>query len=197
MNCEKIKRWISDDIDGALTDKKRRRIESHLSACSVCRAYRRDLVRIQAESGLVEARPVAADYFEKFTAAIEAKLRREKQVAGRGGPVPLRWRWAWVSVPLVLALILGIVFFRNRGDGLRHEIFSFEGCIDRIFQEIGGDDEIAADFSRFLSGSLLGGGEAVVLEDDIDLWNEPFFWRSLSDEDLRLIEEEIKKGIRS
>jgi hypothetical protein len=197
MKCEHYQRWVSDDLDGVLTAKKRRRLESHLSACAACWSYRQELALIQAEAGALEAGPVAADYLEEFTAAIEKKLRQEKEVADRGGPVPPRWKWAWVSVPLALALIFGIVFFRSGRDGFRNEIFSFEACLDRVFEEIGGDEKIAADFSRSLSVSLLEGGEAVVLEDDIDLWSEPFFWQSLSDEDLGWIEEEIKKGIRS
>jgi anti-sigma factor RsiW len=197
MKCEHYQRWISDDLDGALAAKKRRKLESHLGACSACRSYRQALALIQAEGGALEARPVASDYFEEFTAAIETKLRQEKQAAGRVGSVAPRWKWAWVSAPLALALVLGIIFFRSGGAGVRNEVFSFEACLDSVFEEIGGDEEIAADFNRFLSVSLLDGGEAVVLEDDIDLWNEPFFWRSLSDEDLRWIEEGIKKGIRS
>jgi len=197
MKCEHYQRWISDDLDGALAVKDRRKLESHLSSCAACWTYRQELALIQAEGGALEAGPVAADYFEEFSAAIETKLRQEKEVAGRVGPVAPRWKWAWVSVPLALALIFGIVFFRSGGDGVRNEIFSFEACLDRVFEEIGGDEEIAADFSRSLSVSLLDGGEAVVLEDDVDLWSEPFFWQSLSDEALGWIEEEIKKGIRS
>jgi len=197
MKCEHYQRWISDDLDGALAAKKREKLESHLAVCSVCRFYRRALALIQAEGRALEPRPVAPDYFDDFTAAIETKLRQEEKAAGRVGPVPPRWKWAWASIPLALALILGIVLFRSRGDGVRNEIFSFEACLDQVFEEIGGDDEVAADFNRYLSGSLLDGGEGIVLEDDINLWSEPFFWRSLSDEDLRRIEAEIKKGIRS
>jgi predicted anti-sigma-YlaC factor YlaD len=199
MKCDDYQHWISDDIDGLLPDMKKTKLESHLRACSACRAYRKDLVRIQAESGREEAEPVEAGYFEKLSAALETRLWREKRVAGRVRSVALRWRWIWVSVPLVLALVLGIVFFRRGadGDGVRQEVFSFEGCLERVFQEIGGDEEMAADYTRFLSRSLFEGGEAVVLEDDVGLLDDPFFWRSLSDEDLRLIETEIKKGIRS
>jgi hypothetical protein len=197
MKCRRSQRWLSDDIDGRLTDKKKRRLESHLGVCPACRAYRKDLARLQVEYRSVEAEPLAEDYFDRFTVAVETRLRRENMIAGRRGPFPQRWSWAWISVPLALAFVLGLVFFRSRGEDVREEIFSFEACLERVFQEIGGDDEVAADFSRFLSGSLLDEGEAIALEDGVDLWNEPFFWRSLTDEDLRLIEEEIKKGIRS
>ncbi len=194
MTCEHYQRLISDDIDGALAGRERRKLQSHLDSCSACREYRIDLAHIQAESGLVKAGTVDPDYLERFAITIETKLRQEKQITG--GTL-LKWRWAWVFAPLALALVLGIFLFRNGGNGLKHEVFSFEGCLDRVFQEIGGEDEIAADFNRFLSDSLLEGSESAVLEGDIDIWSEPFFWRSLSDQDLKLIETEIKKGIRS
>lgn len=197
MRCRRFRRWLSDDIDGRLPGKKKRRLESHLEVCSACRAYQEDLARLQAECGSIDEEPVGTDYFERFTAAVETRLRQENISDRRRRPVVRRWRWAWISVPLILALVLGLVFFRNRGEDVRGEIFSFEACLQRVYQEIGEDDEFAADFSRFLSGSLVDEREAMVLEDDVDLWKEPFFWRSLNDEDLGLIEEEIMKGIRS
>lgn len=197
MKCERYQVWISDEIDGALAAKKKRRLEAHLRSCAGCRAYRRDLLRIQEESGLEKVDPGTADYFEKFTAAVQTSLRREIETAVRVRRAPLAWRWAWVSAPLALALILGIIIFRGGRDGLSHEILSFEDCLERVYQEIGGDDESAAEFSRFLSGSLLGGGDTVGLEDGLELWSDPFFWRSLSDEDLRLIEAEIKNESHS
>jgi hypothetical protein len=197
MKCEHYQRWISDDLDGVLAAKKRGKLESHLAVCSVCRSYRQSLGLIQAEGRNLEPGPVTSGYFDDFIAAIETKLRQGEESGSRVRPVPPRWKWAWAIVPLALAIILGVVFFRGGGDSVRNEIFSYEACLDKVFEEIGGDEEIAADFSRFLSVSLLNGGEGIVLEDDIDLWSEPFFWRSLSDEDLRVIEEEIKKGIRS
>ena len=106
-------------------------------------------------------------------------------------------KWAWLAVPLAIAVVLGIVLFHKGEKVARDDIFSFEACLDRVFQEIGDDDAAAADFNRLLSGSVLGGGEDVFFEDDVELWNEPFFWRSLTDEDLQLIEEEIRKSFRS
>jgi hypothetical protein len=98
---------------------------------------------------------------------------------------------------LAIAVVLGLVLFQRGEKVARDDIFSFEACLDRVFQEIGDDDAAAADFNRLLSGAVLGGGEDVFFEDDVELWSEPFFWRSLTEEELRLIEEEIKKSFRS
>ncbi len=110
MKCEHYQRLISDDIDGALAGRDRRKLQSHLDSCSACRAYRIDLAHIQAESGLVKAGTVDPDYLERFAITIETKLRQEKQITG--GTL-LKWRWAWVFAPLALALVLGILLFRN------------------------------------------------------------------------------------
>lgn len=192
MKCEHYQLWISDEIDGALADEKKRRLEAHLSGCPGCRAYRRDLRRIQTESGLEEVGSDTADYFEKFTAAVEKRLRHEVGTDIRARRTPPAWRWAWASAPLALALILGIILFRGGTDGFSHEILSFEHCLERVYQEIGENDDSAAEFSRFLSGSLLGGGDTVGLEDGLELWSDPFFWRILSDDELRLVETGIK-----
>lgn len=197
MRCERYRRWISDDIDGALAGKKKQKLESHLHVCSACRAYRHDLARIQADSGLIKAKPAGEDYFETFTGAVEARIRRGERLAETAGRPPLGWRWARLVAPLALALILGIVFFRGGGDGVSHEVFSFEGCLDRVFMEIGGDEETAADFNRFLSASLLGEGPSGILDGGLELWSEPFFWTGLSDEDLKSIEAEMRKEFRS
>jgi hypothetical protein len=197
MRCRRFRRWLSDDIDGRLPDREKKRLEFHLDVCSACRAYQKDLARLQAECGSIDGEPVGTDYFEKFAAAVETRLRQETVGDRRRRTVVRRWIWVWTSVPVLLALVLGLILLRNRGENVREEIFSFEACLERVYQEIGEDDDFAADFSRFLSGSLVDQSEAMVLEDNVDLWKEPFFWRSLNDEDLRLIEEEIKKGIRS
>jgi hypothetical protein len=197
MKCKRSQRWSSDEIDGALPEKRKRKLESHLAVCSTCRAYHQDLLRLQARSRSVQAGPLSPDYFENFAAAVATKLRTARPTPGRKGPFPMSLKWAWLAVPLAIAVVLGIVLFHKGGKVARDDIFSFEACLDRVFQEIGDDDAAAADFNRLLSGSVLGGGEDVFFEDDVELWNEPFFWRSLTDEDLQLIEEEIRKSFRS
>ncbi len=197
MRCEHYRAWISDDIDGSLARKKKRKLEAHLSRCPDCPAYRKDLLRLQAESRLDEADPVAPEYYEKFSAALETRLRREGGIGRRTRRPALSWRWAWISAPLALAMILAVLIFRGGRASFGREILSFEGCLESVYLEIGEDDESAAEFNRFLSGSLLGGEDGAGLEDGLELWSDPLFWRSLSDEDLRSIETEIMKESRS
>jgi hypothetical protein len=124
------------------------------------------------------------------------KLRMERQAAGAGRALPLIWRWARLAAPTVLALALGVFFFRGKGEEPPDDIFSFEACFDRVDREIAGDAELAAVFSRFLTESLAEEEDALFASPDPNIWNEPYFWEGLSDDELKLIEEEVKKEIR-
>src|SRR4030067_2417460 len=75
MKCEKIERWISDDLDGALMPGKRPRLEAHLSACPACREYRKKARRIQAASVRLAEPEVSPESLEALSAEIRRKLR--------------------------------------------------------------------------------------------------------------------------
>jgi predicted anti-sigma-YlaC factor YlaD len=197
MKCEKIERWISDDLDAALAPRKRQKLEPHLKACPACREFRSKVRRIQAESKRLEGPEVSLERLEALSAGIMRQLRLERQEERAGRALRLTWRWVRLAVPVVLALALGVVLFRGRGEAPQDDIFSLEGCFDRVDREIAGDAELAAGFSRFLAESLAEEGDPSFPSDNIYIWNEPYFWEGLSDDELRLVEEEVKKGIRS
>lgn len=197
MKCEKIERWISDDLDAALAPRKSQKLEPHLKACPACREFRNKVRRIQAESERLEGPEVSLERLEALSAGIMRQLRLEKQEERAGRALRLTWRWARLAVPAVLALALGVVLFRGRGEAPQDDIFSLEGCFDRVAREIAGDAELAAGFNRFITESLAEEGDPSLPSDDIYIWNEPYFWEGLSDDELRLVEEEVKKEIRS
>lgn len=197
MKCDEIERWVSDDLDGALTPKYKESLESHLSACPACREYRRQIRRIQAESIRLVGPEVSPEHLEALSAGIMGKLRLERQGKEAGRALPLIWRWARLAAPAVLALALGLLLLRGRGEELQDDMFSFEGCFNRIDREIAGDAEVAAVFSCFVTESLAEEEDSLFASEDPNIWNEPYFWEGLSDDELKLIEEEVKKEIRS
>ena len=197
MKCEKIERWISDDLDASLAPGKRQKLETHLKACSACREYRRQVRRLQAESEGLEGLQASPERLGVLAAEIMRQLRLERQPERAGSAFRLTWRWAGLAVPAVLALALGVILWRGRGEAPQDDIFTLEGCFDRVAREIAGDAELAASFNRFLTESLVEEGDPFLPSDDIYIWNEPYFWESLSDDELRLVEEEVKKEIRS
>ena len=48
MRCERARKLLSDQLDGALPASARARLEAHIGACQACRAYGEALVRLQA-----------------------------------------------------------------------------------------------------------------------------------------------------
>jgi len=197
MKCEKIEHWISDGLDGALTPNKKERLKCHLTACPACREYQRKVRQIQAESVRIEEPGVLPEHLEALSAGIMGNLRLEKQEKGAGRALPLIWRWTRLAAPMLLVLVLGVFLFRGRGEAPQDDVFSIEGCFDRVAREIAGDAELAASFNSFLTETLAQEEDALFALDDPTIWNEPYFWEGLSDEELTLIEEEVKKEIRS
>ena len=199
MKCEKIERWISDELDGALRPDDQERLGRHLAACPACRDFRRMARLIQAESLRIDAPTVSPEHLELLSARILAQLGPENRVQGEARRSFFRsWRWAWLAGPMAIVLVLGVLLFQGRRGGLPpDDVFSMEGCFDRVVREIGGDEELAASFENLLVEALAQEEEALFSPDDPTIWNEPDFWDALSEEALRLVEDEVKKEIRS
>ncbi len=106
-------------------------------------------------------------------------------------------RWAWLAVPAALAIVVSVFLFPGRGGLPPDDVFSIEGCFERVVREIAGDEELAASFGSFLEESIDQEESLLFFSDDPALWNEPDFWLSLNEEALRWIEDEVKKEIRS
>jgi hypothetical protein len=145
----------------------------------------------------LEEPEVSPESLEALSAEIRRKLRLERPGERAGRSLTLIWRWARLAGPAVLALVLGVVILRGRGEAPQDDVFSLEGCFDRVAREIAGDDDLAAGFSRFIIESLVEEREASLPSGDVYIWNEPYFWECLGDDELRLVEEEIKKEIPS
>ncbi|MGQ9801851.1 MAG: anti-sigma factor family protein [Candidatus Saccharicenans sp.] len=47
MKCQDYQKWISDRLDGNLSQKKQLKLEEHLRACAFCRRYYEDLKMIE------------------------------------------------------------------------------------------------------------------------------------------------------
>jgi hypothetical protein len=197
MRCEKFEHWLSDEADASLASKKRQKLEVHLKACPACREYRGNVRRLQAESDRLGGTEVSPEHVKALSAMIMGKLGQERQGRASEGAIPLIWRWARLVVPAVLVLALGVVYFGGRAEVPPDDILSLEGCFDRVARELSGHDELAARFNRLITQSLVEGEDPSLPSEDIYIWNEPYFWESLSDEELRLVEEEIKKEIPS
>ncbi|TFG56526.1 MAG: zf-HC2 domain-containing protein, partial [Candidatus Aminicenantes bacterium] len=72
MRCETITKWLSDDLDGALSPNRKARLEAHLRECRACLGTRSDLILLQAEALPVADR--SPEYWAAFEKRLESKL---------------------------------------------------------------------------------------------------------------------------
>jgi predicted anti-sigma-YlaC factor YlaD len=193
MRCERAKKLLSDELDGALSVSDRALAAAHLRGCSACRAYREDLVRLQAGAG-AETEP-SPEYWAGFEARLAAKL--DAVPAGRrpaGSPGASRRRLAWAAAGcLVLAAAgayLGLV--RKAGGNGEAAWVAYEDELTPLLQEAEAD----AEFGRLLEREVLASigelapaaeADAVIPADD------PLFWEGLSDAELEMIAAELGK----
>jgi hypothetical protein len=198
MKCKEIEKWLSDMIDGELSEKKRKDVEGHLQKCSLCRAYQEQLERIQKTSKEVDYGRVAPDYWEEFPARIKARISSSRPRQRERIPFAWGWRRAWVGAALILIIFIGLylAYFQTRG-GKDVYVFSFEDSMAQVFQEIGENSELADLFNSIILASieeLLGETEEEIIP---GLENLSFPGEELTEEELIYLDSEFKKEIKS
>jgi hypothetical protein len=93
MNCEEVKKYLSDFLDKSLDFKRAEEIEDHLAACSPCSEELAGLADCQRlVSGLPLVEPPVG-----FTSRVMAEVREA------GNPASL---WEWVFLPLRIKIPL-------------------------------------------------------------------------------------------
>ncbi len=115
MRCHQVQEWIGLELDGQLAPEKVPHLESHLEACSGCRAYRTDLQLGRRLLGATDTGPV-----EGFEWRLQLRLNSALKEAARDAVAPWpavvpNWR-RWfgtfgVSASLGLATVLAFAMF--------------------------------------------------------------------------------------
>ncbi len=193
MRCETIIKWLSDDLDGALSPQKKARLETHLQECRVCRGYRGDLTRLQAEA------PSAADrspeYWTAFERRLESRLAIVEPVREPArAPFFLNRRWAWAAAGFLVMAAVGIYFAANRPAGtLETAWVPYEDSLDRILQEAEADPEVENIVNRELLASITDVAPDTEEDYAVPLAADPLFWEGLSEEELEYIAVELEK----
>lgn len=194
MRCRTIEKWLSDRIDGELSESRIKALESHLERCSSCRSYAAALEIIQDEARSVQKPEVAPFYWEKFTSRLKADLGSKKQGERLERPSVKRWIWAGASAALTLLIVVGlyfILFFEKPMPEMY--VFSYEDSLAQIYQEIGRDPELENMFNLVVLASIGESLDESEWQDSAGFQESPLLWENLSEEELKLIESEIKK----
>ena len=133
MKCEKIEKWISDHMDGRLREEKEKSLERHLKKCPSCKAYARNLERIQEEAKILASQEVSSSYKQEFTSRLKAKISALPPELRKAAPLARRWKWAWAGVSFILVIAVGIFLYFNFAQIKSPQetyVFSFEDIIN-------------------------------------------------------------------
>ncbi len=194
MRCRTIEKWLSDRIDGELSEKKIKALESHLERCVSCRSYAAALEIIQDEARSIPKPEVAPFYWEKFTSRLKSDLSSQKQKERLERPFVKRWIWAGAGAALTLFIVVGLYFllFIEKPAPAVY-VFSYEESLDQIYQEIGRDPELENMFNLVVLASIGESLEESEWQDSVGFQESPLLWENFSEEELKLLESEIKK----
>jgi hypothetical protein len=198
MRCEKAERWISDDLDGALSaGRKKRKLEAHLTSCPGCRSYRERSVRL---AGIVVQAPVRTeDEKRAFLARLDVRIRALKAGAASGKDrtrqAPAFFpgsRWAWAGAASLLVLAAGLYLVLAPGGPVGT---IFQAAPEETWASLERQLETSPDLVRDIDASLRASldeplrdmsAEVIPLIIEHDL-----FLEGLSDEDAELLAAEI------
>jgi len=198
MKCKKIEKWLSDLVDGELSERKRKEVESHLQKCSLCRSYQEQLERTQTTAKELDYRSVPPDYWEEFPSRIKDKISSLRPRQRERSPFAWGWKWAWVGAGLILVIFIGLyIFYFQTRAGQEVYVFSFEDSVAQVFREIGENSELADIFNTIILESIgesLGETEGEIVPGFEDLF---FPEDELREEELIFLDSVIKKDIKS
>lgn len=197
MKCHKFERWISDGIDHALNEKKSKLLRVHLERCFSCRSYEESLGNIQHFAENLDRPQASPEYWKGFRSRLKERMRLEEADRGRVQASRLEWKWAWGAI---LVLMVGLTFSwlsLRRASAHDLPLFSLEDSLDRYYQKIGDNAELEYAFNAVIENSIIESGTGRVLEQNLHLLDDPLIWESLSEEELKLLEQEVKKEIKT
>lgn len=194
MRKRKIEKWLSDRIDGELSEKKAKILEELVEKDAAYHSYARDLERIQVESLRLKSTGVSPAYREEFVSRLRKKISSFSLEEKRRPPIPLRWKWA-AGASLIFVIALGLFLFLSQPKAVQEDcVFSFEDSMARIDQEISENPELEELFNSVILASL---GDMIGYSDGFvgfGLSEGPLPWESLGDEEIKILESELKKN---
>jgi hypothetical protein len=195
MNCNKIQKWLSDSLDGKLTEKKQQLLQRHLEDCAPCRSYKESIEKINAESKSLEKPKLSSEYWRMFNSGLKTKLLSIEPEVFKSKPFLSRWKWAWAAAGSILIAAVGLFFlFLQPKATPETYAFSYEDALSHIYQEIGNNSELENSFNELIQASIQ---EMVQSNLPQNFSDDPYFWESLTQEDLKFLESEIKKESNS
>lgn len=195
MTCRTAERWISDEMGGCLSERRRARLAAHIETCRKCRRYRTRLEIIRKESGKSLLPVLEQGYWEDFEARLRSRLE-SSAVGPKHTAAPVRtlrpvWRWVGAGATVTVLAVLAILIQPPRRPADVFVAFYPGEAVVFFENEMSGNPVMQENFNRILSDSIeeaVRNSETYV---DEVLWDDPLFWESLSLEEMKMIEADL------
>ena len=193
MRCETMKKWLSDDLDGALAPAKKARLEAHLRGCPGCRADRACLARLQSSAAPAEDR--SPEYWTGFEERLGSKLagieRGRRTVCV---PFSARRKWAWAAAGFLAIAMAGTYFAVSRAAGTVETAWvSYEDSLAPLLREAEANPEFGSLVNREILASIEELTPVPENELTVPSADDPLFWEGLSEDELRYIALELER----
>ncbi|MGD2294642.1 MAG: zf-HC2 domain-containing protein [Candidatus Aminicenantes bacterium] len=200
MNCKKAEKKISDLLDGRLMGRDKDRLEKHMALCSSCLSYKQQQEILRAEVRAMEKIRLSAEYAQDFSSRLKRQLLSLKPKSDRKDFMLLDWKWVSAAAGFLLVVFLILYFTVFQSQTLPKEesfVLSFEEVLGEIHGEIGSDEELEELFNSLIMASIKETMEELERDKNVFLLEDPFFRRNLTEEELKILDSEIKKDIES
>ena len=197
MRCEKVKKWISDKLDGELSEERKKLLEAHFHRCKECRLYAENLEKIHEDAQSLEVSHVFPDYWKDFDFRLKTKISSWEQNENRRVPLFLRWKWVLASATLVFVFFISFFYLAQTKAPQEVYILSFEDTFERIYNEMNSDPELEELFNSVILASLGENADDFSRIIHLELDETPLFWEGVTEEELDFLEIEIKKDNKS
>lgn len=171
MRCQDYQKWISDLLDGNLSQKNQQKLGEHLNICLACRQYYEDLKRIEDRVRQLPGAelPDPAVFEDKLRElinrkALELKKERKKGLIPRLVP-------AWAMGLLVVAVFL-YLFFQSK-PAVEPELdlamlMSYEESYLTLSQALSDDEKLQNKYNDDILNSIY---EEVKADELVDIEN--------------------------
>jgi hypothetical protein len=198
MGCKKIEKWLSDRIDGELSQKKIKALDAHLEKCAICRSYAASVEKIHDEAKSMGRQDASPAFWERFVSRLKANLNSSRQEKEERRPVRLGWNWVWSGAALLIVVIVGLylLFFQSMISQEMY-VFSLENSLTKIYQEIGNDSELEELFNSIVIASIGESLDDSEWRESPDFFEKLLLWEDLTEEEIKYLESEIKEDVKS
>ena len=200
MRCQKIEKWVSDCADGAISKRKKAKIEAHIEVCSACRTFRNQIEQIDEEARKMDVPEVSPEQSRDFSSRLRSALVEIEEGKNRGVLHAFRNKWVFIPASAIMVSLFILIFVCDDKGNFQEEesyVFSFGNIMEEIYRDMGNDPALQEAFHSLVSASL---NEMLAPPDwdETSGWEDDvFFWEELSEEELGNLKPAIKKDRNS